>query len=93
MKDLSKEELRDKLLYTLDYSSDEVEATLMGLMNMSGEGKDILKEYLESGVLPNREKNGLSLTTMRKQSIGDMTDIALILIYDGIQQNLFHSDV
>lgn len=88
MTDLTDKYLSNILLERFDYRSDEVQDTVKELMNLSDEGIKILNEYLETGTLPLNEKNGLSLQKMRKQMSAETTDIALIIIYDGIQKNL-----
>lgn len=88
MANLSETYLSNILLDRFDYKSDEVFNTVRELMKLSDEGKDILYDYLETGLLPPNEKNGLSLQKMRKQALSETTDIALIIIYDGIQRNV-----
>lgn len=80
--------LRNILLERFDYRSDEVNDTIKELMALTDEGKSILNYYLETGMLPLCEQNGLSLKIMREQTSPEMKDIALIIIYDGIQRNL-----
>lgn len=86
--DYSEACLRDILLNRLDYKSSEINDTLKELINLSDRGKEILTDYLETGVLPPKEQNGLSLLEMRNQTPPETTDIALIIIYDGIQRKL-----
>ena len=88
MGNLSETYLSDILLDRFDYKSDEVVNTVKELMELSDEGKRILNCYLETGVLPSNERNGLSLQKMRKQASSATTDIALIIIYDGIQRKV-----
>ena len=88
MANLSETYLSDILLDRFDYKSDEVFNTVKELMELSDEGKRILNNYLESGLLPPNERNGLSLQIMRKQASSETTDIALIIIYDGIQRKI-----
>lgn len=88
MENLSETYLSDILLDRFDYKSDEVFNTVKELMELSDEGKRILNCYLETGVLPSNERNGLSLQKMRKQASSETTDIALIIIYDGIQRKV-----
>lgn len=88
MMDFSEQYLYDMLLDRFDYKSEDIKATIVELMKLSNEGKEILEEYLETGCLPLIEKNGLSLHMMRKQAPHEMTDIALILVFDGIQQHI-----
>lgn len=83
---ISEKYLNRMLFERFDYKSNDIEVTVKELMNMSEDGKDILCEYLERGVLPQREKNGLSLKMMREQASSEMTDVSLILVYDGIQK-------
>lgn len=85
---ISEKYLREILLDRFDYKSYDIEATVRELMNLSEDGKGILYEYFETGVLPIREKNGLSLSMMRKQASSEMTDIALIIIFDGLQKRI-----
>ncbi len=85
---ISEKYLSEMLSERFDYKSNDIEVTVKELMNMSDDGIDILCEYLESGVLPKREKNGLSLKMMRKQASSEMTNISLIVVYDGIQKNI-----
>lgn len=84
----SEDFLYDLLLDRFDYKVEDAKVTVKELMNLSDEGKEILKEYLETGFLPCIEKNGLSLQVMRTQVSYEMTDVALILIFDGIQKNM-----
>lgn len=88
MANFSETYLFDILLERFDYKSDEVFNTVKQLMELSDEGKEILYNYLETGLLPPNEKNGLSLQKMRKQASSVTTDIALIIIYDGIQRKV-----
>lgn len=92
MESFSETHLSSILLDRFDYKSDEVQNTVKELMNLSCEGKEILKDYLETGVLPPNEKNGLSLQKMREQTSMETTNIALIIIYDGIQRKLFSNE-
>ncbi len=92
MESFSETHLSSILLDRFDYKSDEVQNTVKELMNLSCEGKEILKDYFETGVLPPNEKNGLSLQKMREQTSMETTDIALIIIYDGIQRKLFSNE-
>lgn len=82
---MDRDKLRDVLLYSLDYSVQDVESTLEALTKMTEEGKQILNEYLESGLLPDKERQGLSLREMRRKSGSDISDLALIILYDGLQ--------
>lgn len=82
----TKEILREKLLDLYDYKFDEVNATISELMSLSREGQAILMEYFFTGILPIAEKDGLSLRKMREQAVNEMTDIGLIVIYDGINR-------
>ena len=88
MANLSETYLSNILLDRFDYKSDEVFNTVRELMKLSDEGKEILNNYLDTGLLPPNEKNGLSLQKMRKQASSETTDIALIIIYDGIQRKV-----
>lgn len=85
---MDRDKLRDVLLYSLDYSVQDVESTLEALTKMTEEGKQILNEYLESGLLPDKERQGLSLREMRRKSGSDISDVALIILYDGLQESL-----
>lgn len=88
---ISEKYLSEMLYERFDYKSNDIEVTVKELMKMSDDGKDILREYLESGVLPQREKNGLSLKMMREQASSEMTDVSLIVVYDGIQKKITDS--
>lgn len=88
---ISEKYLSEMLYERFDYKSNDIEVTVKELMKMSDDGKDILREYLESGVLPQREKNGLSLKMMREQASSEMTDVSLIIVYDGIQKKITDS--
>lgn len=88
MENLSETYLSNILFDRFDYKSDDVFNTVKELMKLSDEGKEILNDYLETGLLPPNEKNGLSLQKMRKQASSKTTDIALIIIYDGIQRKV-----
>lgn len=88
---ISENYLSEMLYERFDYKSNDIEVTVKELMKMSDDGKDILREYLESGVLPQREKNGLSLKMMREQASSEMTDVSLIVVYDGIQKKITDS--
>ena len=88
MENLSETYLSDILLDRFDYKSDDVFNTGKELMGLSEEGKRILNCYLETGVLPSNERNGLSLQKMRKQASAETTDIARIINYDGIQRKV-----
>ena len=88
MADFSEQCLYDLLLDRFDYKSEDIKATIKELMKLSDKGKKILEEYIETGSLPLAKKNGLSLHMMRKQAPHEMTDIALILVFDGLQQHI-----
>lgn len=88
MADFSEQYLYDLLLDRFDYKSEDIKATIKELMKLSDKGKKNLEEYIETGSLPSAEKNGLSLHMMRKQAPHEMTDIALILVFDGLQQHI-----
>lgn len=85
---MDREKIRNALLYSLDYSANNVESTLDAVSKMTEDGQQILNEYLESGLLPERVGKGLSLREMRRKSGSDISDVALIILYDGLQESL-----
>lgn len=82
---MESEYIKDLLLEKFDYPSAEIDATVEQIKSMSENGRSILSEYCETGILPDSSVNGLSLLEMRKQS-PEKSPIALILIYDGLLQ-------
>ncbi|WP_294547042.1 hypothetical protein [uncultured Bacteroides sp.] len=91
MKWITKDVLRKILLDNYDYPTDEVDLTLQQIELLSPEGKEYLFFLLNTGDLPNVSYNDLSLKTMKSQNPA-MTDIAVLIIYDGMTSLLKKRD-
>ncbi|WP_448779828.1 hypothetical protein [Bacteroides congonensis] len=83
--------LRRILLDNYDYPTEEVDSTLRQIELLSPEGKESLISLLNTGSLPDVSNNDLSLKTMKSQN-PEMTDIAVLIIYDGMTSPLKKRD-
>lgn len=91
MKLIPKDVLRRILLDNYDYPTEEVDLTLQQIELLSPTGKEYLIFLLNTGNLPNVSNNDLSLKIMKSQN-PEMTDIAVLIIYDGMTSLLKKRD-
>lgn len=91
MKWMPEDVLRRILLDNYDYPTEEVDSTLRQIELLSPEGKESLISLLNTGSLPDVSNNDLSLKTMKSQN-PEMTDIAVLIIYDGMTSPLKKRD-
>lgn len=91
MKWMPENVLRRILLDNYDYPTEEVDSTLRQIELLSPEGKEYLISLLNTGSLPDVSNNDLSLKTMKSQN-PKMTDIAVLIIYDGMTSPLKKRD-